>query len=574
MFKTAILISYATSFVTLSQAECPNACSNSGTCGPRDQCTCYKNFQGNDCSERTCPFGNAHVDTPKGDLDMNGAISFADNCESHQVYPNKVSELWNIGGEGEKGHADEAHYYMECSNAGLCDRSTGTCSCFDGYEGSSCQRLACSNSCSGHGTCESLKELSAKAAGTSLSFKADIAAANSYDLWDGRHYYGCKCDPGYFGHDCNQRRCDVGVDPMYMGAGEERIEHIRILVDRGADAAAVKGTYKSNFRIRFFDYWGQSFITNKISYSALGTAETAKNIAYALQALPNQVVKSVECTYASAASGWKIFTGISANFDNFYCKFTNNPGKLRLAEVVPGSVELYGDATDPAVAGTKITLTSLIGVFILPTPVSGEDIDLAGKLTTTQQLTSADKASNSGAGDTITLQAALSAYPALIKVGELYLIVTSATTLGHAYPDATAISAATKTFLSDATITATTKKLTTATLGSKDLTFETGHGLAVGETFFAYHILYTVTEVDGDGVTVTVDKPFGGTHTGESLTSGQLLVYKLPSSNPENTYEYVNECSNRGLCNRDSGVCECFTGYHSYNCDSQSHHAS
>ena len=28
----------------------------------------------------------------------------------------------------------------ECSNAGLCNRDTGKCECFDGYTGLACQR--------------------------------------------------------------------------------------------------------------------------------------------------------------------------------------------------------------------------------------------------------------------------------------------------------------------------------------------------------------------------------------------------------------------------------------------------
>ena len=35
--------------------------------------------------------------------------------------------------------SDTAHAPMECSNKGLCDRKTGECECFDGYEGSACQ---------------------------------------------------------------------------------------------------------------------------------------------------------------------------------------------------------------------------------------------------------------------------------------------------------------------------------------------------------------------------------------------------------------------------------------------------
>lgn len=35
---------------------------------------------------------------------------------------------------------DLAHQSVECSNAGICDRATGSCKCFPGFTGSSCQR--------------------------------------------------------------------------------------------------------------------------------------------------------------------------------------------------------------------------------------------------------------------------------------------------------------------------------------------------------------------------------------------------------------------------------------------------
>ena len=61
---------------------------------------------------------------------------------------------------------------MECSNKGLCDRTTATCTCFVGYEGTSCQRASCPNACSGHGVCKSNRELAADDHG------------NIYELWD------------------------------------------------------------------------------------------------------------------------------------------------------------------------------------------------------------------------------------------------------------------------------------------------------------------------------------------------------------------------------------------------------
>lgn len=65
-----------------------------------------------------------------------------------------------------------AHYYMECSNKGLCDRTTATCTCFAGYEGTSCQRASCPNDCFGHGVCKTNRELAAD------------DHDNIYELWD------------------------------------------------------------------------------------------------------------------------------------------------------------------------------------------------------------------------------------------------------------------------------------------------------------------------------------------------------------------------------------------------------
>merc|ERR1711871_1751785 len=97
---------------------------------------------------------------PSGDWEMwPGDFSGSGNQHTHfDTSNNNVLDVSKIN------HAtDEGHFYMECSNAGLCDRSTGVCECFDGWTGAACTRQACPNDCSGHGTCQSVDELRTQA---------------------------------------------------------------------------------------------------------------------------------------------------------------------------------------------------------------------------------------------------------------------------------------------------------------------------------------------------------------------------------------------------------------------------
>ena len=59
-----------------------------------------------------------------------------------------------------------------------------------------------------------------------------------------------------------------------------------------------------------------------------------------------------------------------------------------------------------------------------------------------------------------------------------------------------------------------------------------------------------------------------GLATATSDTGYVQLLKFTPAST--GNYEYVSMCSNRGLCNSDDGLCECFKGYTNDNCDTQS----
>jgi hypothetical protein len=67
-----LALTVAISTVALIKAECPNACSGHGTCGAQDMCTCYRNWKGNDCNDRVCPYAPAFVTSPQGDLNFDG----------------------------------------------------------------------------------------------------------------------------------------------------------------------------------------------------------------------------------------------------------------------------------------------------------------------------------------------------------------------------------------------------------------------------------------------------------------------------------------------------------------------
>lgn len=81
-------------------------CGQRGTCSnSTDTCVCHDGWYGITCQWATCPKGAAWFDEP-----LTATI---------------------------------AHQSAECSNMGMCDRSTGTCSCKLGYSGSACQYRDC-----------------------------------------------------------------------------------------------------------------------------------------------------------------------------------------------------------------------------------------------------------------------------------------------------------------------------------------------------------------------------------------------------------------------------------------------
>jgi len=70
-----LTLTVALASVALIKAECPGGCSGHGMCGAQDMCTCYRNWKGNDCNDRVCPYAHAFVTSPQGDLNFDGDMN-------------------------------------------------------------------------------------------------------------------------------------------------------------------------------------------------------------------------------------------------------------------------------------------------------------------------------------------------------------------------------------------------------------------------------------------------------------------------------------------------------------------
>jgi hypothetical protein len=260
-------------------------------------CICQRNWQSDDCSERVCQFGLAFADTPKGDLDASGSLSGPNErvLLNDQRFPYGTTESFPAMEDTWKQVADNtAHAYMECSNAGVCDRGTGLCSCFDGFDGAGCQRLSCpgypDNICSGHGVCANVLKTAAKDANT------------SYLLWDKKTIIGCLCDKGYSGGNCALQACPFGMDPTYMFDDSETVRYPVYNVALMTTAPTIDfydGTLlgrAGRWVFQFFDLFGKGWLTAPLDADA-----SCDDLVGALEALPNSLVSpnTVTCYRAN-----------------------------------------------------------------------------------------------------------------------------------------------------------------------------------------------------------------------------------------------------------------------------------
>jgi len=309
----------ALAVIVSAYAACDNQCSGHGTCMTDDVCKCFDNWgiglahDSGDCSERVCPYELAWVDTP----DKIGAF----------------------------------HKYAECAGRGICDRDTGECACFDGYEGKGCQRTACPNDCSGHGTCEYIEDMGFAATYNDYSNVGFMSDAKTFDYkgWDSAKTRGCVCDAQYGDVDCSKRMCPYGNDILdirddLLISQKYQVQELRFISDNGvitAGSAAngVETLSGQTFALTFKSRLNETFTTIPIVFDDTDINDFVNDIQLALLNLPNRVIDGITVTAVKELSVQDGFSTSGGDHDGY-----GNADKDHLQDMMRVSVTFTGEA--------------------------------------------------------------------------------------------------------------------------------------------------------------------------------------------------------------------------------------
>merc|ERR1711988_1520453 len=186
---------------------------------------------------------------------------------------------------------------------GICDRSSGTCDCFDGFTGKACGYQTCPNDCSGHGTCEFIEELTVGAApgdyyGSIFTGFHTKSPSLSYvsELWDYGKSRACVCDPTYTEVDCSRKMCPKGNDVLdtRMDTTDKllyQVQNVTFQLQSGEKYEEINSN--ATFSLTFKSTINETFTTIPIKFQVMNPERTSNYIESALLALPNGVIDGV-----------------------------------------------------------------------------------------------------------------------------------------------------------------------------------------------------------------------------------------------------------------------------------------
>jgi hypothetical protein len=269
------------------------------------------------------------------------------------MYPYGTSELFpDMVDSDENVVSQSAHDYAECSNAGVCNRETGECDCYEGFEGVACHRMKCPGNpqCSGNGVCQSLRQMAKK------------DRNSQYNLWDKDLMRGCVCDRGFHGGDCSMRMCKYGLDPLYLDdVSTVQYPFFFFAIMTTSSTYDIKDGYPSGnagkFSLKIYDVHGNPYYTRSIS-----TPATCSDIIQALEELPNKVVPIgyTKCFSASFNRlnplNVSIYSNFSVKYHNLYRHYFTGIREYEL-QSKPAAISAGYDASYLNASATNPSLT-------------------------------------------------------------------------------------------------------------------------------------------------------------------------------------------------------------------------
>jgi hypothetical protein len=415
--------------------------------------------------------------------------------------------------------------------------------------------------------------------------------------WDEKAIQACICDGGFFGPDCSQRICPYGDDPATLCQQTYNVEQVqRITVDMAFDMSASTTSSPlgmsdrvimrgNEFSLSFKTPSGQNYTTGRIrdlwgvqSATYFDAADVAaalggvgpKSIEAALQGLPNFAVRDVSVTKVAATlpANDNMRSYFDVTFHHLQDK-QNNYGVQNLLHChLPYSCP--GPGCQPRVKQS-------IGLAILQ-----NDGDSGALSWVTKAGMNAGLVYNAGdfaANNFVNIHTdSLLHCPTGVTCGSTgrdtfdaalaVVVVGSATELARVYIKPVGSASHASLLVTDVSTEPHGRWASGAYL-DKD-TLATKGFLYAGELTSANAAKFDVTDF-APGMFLEFASGVSGTN---NVNVGAVVMYREVTcsvrdySEPTRTFKYFSnndvenvECSNRGVCDRTTGMCKCHNGY-------------
>lgn len=349
----------------------------------------------------------------------------------------------------------------------------------------------------------------------------DLGRVGTYTDWDSEAIQACVCDGGYFGSDCSQRYCPKGDDPLTFCDNSTPTERQRIkfVIPATTNALAFANVVSGSDQVALtwtsdnYEQWTTQRIESVLS------ADASADIKAALENLPNFIVPTVSVTLEN---GINVAPLTSASYIVEFDSTRNrgNPDMLTMPHIL-------------SVGGRNISLgCNQAGCQPVHNQIFLSDIqDEAG----------GKAADMSVLSDSVIIPPQA---PEDNKVNIAHVIT---------YVHATGTLKVEVAYNVDTTTAS-------GTWAGKSIVY------AEQEVPSAAHLsrfeLADGVVMDLSGVTFDADFT---TDVFTTVPSIEITEIQQPSAHFENY-----ECSGRGTCNRDTGMCACYEGYFGDNCGKQS----